>query len=108
VTDAEACAGTEKEAKAPVFLEREAFLVPSPTEEDGGHQIGRLPRDISVADFRASGSPESPLKAIRAKCIDCSGGSPSEARKCVAYKCPLWAFRMGHNPFHGKSEPEAA
>jgi len=59
-----------------------------------------------------------PLRAIRAFCIECAGTSP-EASKCTANKvdiekarkegddtpypeCPLWPFRKGHYP---KSEP---
>lgn len=34
-------------------------------------------------------------KAIRLKCIDCSGGNMAEVRKCPATNCPLWRFRMG-------------
>lgn len=34
-------------------------------------------------------------KAIRLKCIDCSGGNTAEVRKCPAENCPLWRFRMG-------------
>lgn len=40
-----------------------------------------------------------PTKAIRAKCLDCSGGSVSEVRKCAAKVCPLFPFRMGYNGF---------
>src|SRR5262245_23704339 len=36
-----------------------------------------------------------PLRAIRAKCIDCCGGSRSEASKCTARHCDLWLFRLG-------------
>ncbi len=39
-----------------------------------------------------------PLKAIRAKCLDCVCFQPSEVRKCPAKECPLWPFRMGRNP----------
>lgn len=39
-----------------------------------------------------------PLKAIRAKCLDCSCGSAAEVRECVIPTCPLFPFRMGHNP----------
>jgi hypothetical protein len=39
------------------------------------------------------------LKAIHSKCVDCSGGSVSEARLCHLTKCPLWPFRQGRNPF---------
>jgi len=41
---------------------------------------------------------KSPLKAIRQKCLDCAGGKPSEVRKCVSDDCPLYPYRMGHNP----------
>lgn len=39
-----------------------------------------------------------PLKAIRAKCIDCSCGSSAEVRNCQIMSCPLYDFRFGHNP----------
>ena len=41
----------------------------------------------------------SPGKAIRAKCIDCSGGSSEEVKACPVTDCPLYAFRRGKNPF---------
>ena len=40
-----------------------------------------------------------PLKAIRAHCIDCCAGNKAEVRRCVAVKCTLWHLRMGTNPF---------
>lgn len=40
----------------------------------------------------------SPLKAIRAKCIDCCCGNQQEVRLCPAEDCPVWPYRMGHNP----------
>lgn len=39
-----------------------------------------------------------PLQAIRKKCIDCSGGKPSEARQCPKKDCPLYWYRMGKYP----------
>lgn len=45
-----------------------------------------------------STKPPTPLKAIRAKCLDCVCFQPSEVRKCPAKECPLWPFRMGRNP----------
>jgi len=39
-----------------------------------------------------------PMKAIRAKCIDCCGGHIYEPRHCTAEKCPLHPYRMGHKP----------
>lgn len=34
-------------------------------------------------------------QAIRDKCIDCCGGFVREVKRCSAYNCPLWRFRMG-------------
>ena len=69
-----------------------------------GQNLGRLPRSIKLQELRLLGHPETPIKAIRAKCIECSGGSMAEARLCHLTHCALWAFRMGHNPFFGKAD----
>ncbi|MBP3897147.1 MAG: hypothetical protein J6D57_04845 [Mogibacterium sp.] len=39
-----------------------------------------------------------PIKAIRAKCVDCSGGELREIRECPMTKCPIWPYRMGKRP----------
>lgn len=39
-----------------------------------------------------------PLRAIRAKCIDCSAGSIKEVRECVMLDCPLYPYRLGKSP----------
>ena len=39
-----------------------------------------------------------PVKAIRAKCLDCCCDQSAEVRLCQAEECPLWPYRMGHNP----------
>ena len=39
-----------------------------------------------------------PIKAIRAKCLDCCCSHPSEVRICTAMKCPLYPYRMGKRP----------
>lgn len=38
-----------------------------------------------------------PVKAIRAKCLDCAGGM-KEVRLCSTESCPLHPYRMGRNP----------
>lgn len=75
------------------------YLERSPVLSDGGNEVGKLPGSVPLPTLRDLGHPESPVKAIRAKCLDCSGGSEAEARKCVAVRCPLWPFRMGSSPF---------
>ena len=39
-----------------------------------------------------------PIKAIRAKCLDCCIGQAQEVRMCPSTDCSLWPYRMGHNP----------
>lgn len=39
-----------------------------------------------------------PIKAIRAKCIDCCGGSVYEPKYCTISLCPLYVYRLGHRP----------
>ena len=50
----------------------------------------------------AGHEPQSPLRAIRAKSLDCSCYQVSEIRLSEAVKCPLWPFRAGKHP---PSEP---
>ena len=43
-----------------------------------------------------------PIKAIRAKCLDCSCGMAKEVRLCLIKECPLWPYRMGKRPKNDK------
>lgn len=43
--------------------------------------------------------PGTPLKAIRAFCTECFGGSVREIKNCTAPRCPLYEFRLGKNPY---------
>lgn len=45
-----------------------------------------------------------PVKVIRAYCIDCSGGSQTEADNCPCESCYLWLWRKGKNPYKVKRE----
>ena len=46
----------------------------------------------------------SPIKAIRAKCLDCCCNNSAEVRMCPASDCPLHPFRFGKNPYRTKRE----
>lgn len=41
---------------------------------------------------------KTPIKAIRAKCLDCCCGQISEVRLCEIETCALWPYRMGKRP----------
>lgn len=45
----------------------------------------------------------SPLKAIRAKCLECSG-TWHEVKLCTLTQCALYPFRFGKNPYRTKRE----
>jgi hypothetical protein len=39
-----------------------------------------------------------PLRAVRSKCLDCSGYQPSEVELCTVNSCPLYPYRRGGRP----------
>ena len=41
----------------------------------------------------------SPIKAIRAYCLECVAHQKNEVTNCELTACPLHAFRFGKNPF---------
>jgi len=41
---------------------------------------------------------QTPIKAIRAKCLDCCCDQAKEVRLCPSKNCPLYPYRMGHRP----------
>ena len=49
-----------------------------------------------------------PVKAIRAKCLDCCCGNTAEVRRCPAVKCTLHPYRMGKRPKVGGDTSEGA
>jgi hypothetical protein len=74
----------------------------SPYQADGGELIGRIPSEVPSEILSRYHRGQNPLKALRARCLDCCCGNASEVRKCTAVGCPSWAFRMGINPFRQK------
>ena len=71
-------------------------------------RFGRKPGSMQVAEIadRATHPTEQPLtqgevtglsrlKAVRRRCLDCSGHSPAEVRGCRQTGCDLYLFRMG-------------
>ena len=80
--------------------------------DDLGQPLGKNPLDLGRDGLLGAGFTEmSPVKAIRANCVACMGGSERTVRDCAAAKCPLWPFRMGKNPWDtrtGRARPEMA
>lgn len=49
-------------------------------------------------ETKGEGKHITPLRAIRAKCLDCCCGSPAEVSDCPCVDCSLYQFRFGKNP----------
>ena len=76
-------------------------------EKRDGWDVGRDPRRVSRNELVAAGhKPINPLKALRARCIDCKAGELSPVRRCEHLDCPAWPYRMGTNPW-SKERSEA-
>lgn len=39
-----------------------------------------------------------PIKTIRQKCLECTGGQYKQVRYCTVLNCPLYPYRMGKRP----------
>jgi hypothetical protein len=72
----------------------------SPYPGDEGELIGKP--EVSPEILAQYHREKNPLKALRARCMDCCCGMASEVRKCTAVMCPSWSFRMGTNPHREK------
>jgi len=64
--------------------------------EVGDRKMYPLEDGMTVAEFHKNGGTG--LKAIKRRCLDCSGGSKSEVRECRQSACDLHPFRLGKNP----------
>ena len=75
-----------------------------------GHDVGRDPRDMTADELAAAGHLRmNAQKALRLRCIDCSGASAAAVRACALVRCPAWPFRMGSSPWRAPaSEPQLA
>jgi hypothetical protein len=54
--------------------------------------------------YRKAYEAKSPMKAIRAKCLDCMCWQPAEVGRCPIIHCPLWEYRFGRRPATSKVE----
>ena len=41
---------------------------------------------------------DTPIKAIRKKCLDCSYLQPKEVRHCTVMDCAIYPYRFGRRP----------
>ena len=41
---------------------------------------------------------DTPIKAIRKKCLDCCNGQSKEIRLCTIINCAIYSYRFGRRP----------
>ena len=62
--------------------------------------VGKNPLFLEGVQLEAAGIERTtPLKAIRAHCIDCCGGASAELQHCLAVRYALWRHMAGANTF---------
>ena len=76
---------------------KEVQLCPAESCPLWQYRMGRLPKITKP----------SPLKAVRAKCLDCGEG-PSDARDCTSTECAIWLYRFGKNPAYSEASRKEA
>jgi hypothetical protein len=42
--------------------------------------------------------PQTPMRSIRTKCLECAGGQRGLVRHCDSKECSLHIYRFGKNP----------
>jgi hypothetical protein len=73
----------------------EVSLCPSTRCAHHPFRFGRNPDEKMTDD---AGKTITALRAIKDRCIDCSGGSKHEVAACKFTACDNFAFRFGKNP----------
>lgn len=92
------CCGTSHEVALCISTGCSLFLFrtghrPEPVEVEAVGQVQAHPRELPMTQGAVAAG--SRLKAIRRRCLDCSGNNIAEVRNCRQTGCPLYAYKMG-------------
>lgn len=79
---------------------------PTYPEEYGVQLRGSARRPATQGELRKAGLTST--RAIKRYCIDCSGGSITDAKKCRYTDCPLHPYREGKSPNRRLSPKQSA
>jgi len=85
------CSESKKHVKECPFRDCAVYL----------YRMGCKPTASEIEDIKGEfgkSSIRTPIKAIRAECLDCMRGQHSEVKKCPSKQCPSWPYRMGKRP----------
>jgi hypothetical protein len=79
-----------------------SWLTAHLAEAKGVRKVGKLRqrrhyylKALTEVNMACQKRIKTPLQAIRAKCLDCSGGDATEVENCVVPYCSLYAYRCG-------------
>jgi hypothetical protein len=82
---------------------KDPLTIPTSILSASGHPPRRT-RDVVNAYSRGCGGEVFGLERIRRHkhlrryCLQCLDGNAAEVRRCSTIHCPLWPYRLGHNP----------
>lgn len=54
--------------------------------------------------IRSISERKSPIKSMRANCLECMGNSSQAVKECASSNCHLWPYRLGIDPWRKKVE----
>lgn len=83
--------------------ERKKVIPIAPAEPEGEREASGEAKKAKETIDRYMAKVKNPMTAIRACCIECSGGSVKEVTLCRVKSCALHPFREGKNPFRKDS-----
>ena len=89
-------------------MDRRDFLEISPFQADEGELIGKDPSDMPSEILSLKFRAQNPLKAIRAKCLDCCCGNAARFASVWRLIVPRGPFAWANNPFRKKPELSSA
>jgi len=71
----------------------------------------RSEKSCSLWPYRMGTMPKipkpSPLRAVRARCLDCGEG-PFDVKECCDTDCAIYAYRLGKNPAYSEETRKKA
>jgi len=68
--------------------------------DDLPRAYGQIPKKYKRLAKNTRARP-TPVRAIRAQCLECCGWNSAEVKRCVSRECFLFPYRTGHRPKAG-------
>lgn len=81
----------------PSYIDDTNFVKSTYTNEENEEFMEDVD-DEDMEEISSDSKILTPIKAIRAKCMDCCCYQRNEVAACPCTNCPLWPYRFGKRP----------